>query len=233
MSLRRPALRRPALRRPTLLLALSLLVSAVAVVGTALTAALAPSPASALPATQVTYVRPVTESGRPASGWTATSSSTRVTCSGTASSAVNPGIAACYPTALGLTACFRSTVHTVLCVRDVTDKRLVRLTFTGRYPTGVAAPARPTPAATDLTDGRRCLVRTGGAWGSPKQHPDWVGFSSCTGQAATYGSGLGNGVDARTSAWTVRLWRTAVDPEGRDLVTRRVTRAWFVGIAAD
>ncbi|MFB9315563.1 hypothetical protein [Nocardioides plantarum] len=215
------------------LVALVLVTLASTLTGTSATAASRTSTASkAVPATKVVYVRPVTSSGRPASGWTVTRESGSVSCDGPSPSAVNPGITSCYPTAYGLAACFKSSGHTVLCVRDATSRSLVRIAYQGTYPK-VNAPARPTPANLVLSDGRRCQVRTGGAWSSPAQHPDWVGFSSCTSHASTYGSGLGNGIDARKPAWTVRLWRTSADPDGRDLLTRRVVTAYVVGLAAD
>lgn len=188
----------------------------------------APAPPAA---TKVVYVRPVTVSGRPAAGWSVTRESGTVTCDGTAPSSVNPGIASCYPTAYGLRACFGSARHTVLCVRDPHVKELVRIRYSGAYPV-VEGPRTPQPAALDLADGRTCLLRVGGAWSSPAQHPQWVGFDSCSRKADVYGSGNGDGLDRSSRAWTVKMWRYGPDPDGRRLVTRRVTRAYVVGVAA-
>ncbi|MDO9458316.1 hypothetical protein [Nocardioides sp.] len=193
-------------------------------------AAAAPAPATA---TKIVYVRPVTVSGKPAPGWSVQRLSGSVTCDGTSPSAVNPGITSCYPTAYGLKACWKSARHTVLCVRDARVRKLVRVRYDGAYPS-VEGPVEPAPLDLVLTDGRTCLIRNGGAWGSPAQHPQWVGFDSCTRKASVYGPGSSaDGINRSQSRWTVRIWRSGPDPDGRHLVTRGVTTGWVVGTAAD
>ncbi len=186
--------------------------------------------ARVLAPTAVVEVRPVTAAGVPAPGWTVRRLRGSVDCDGASPSAVDPGITRCYPTAYGLRACWRSTGHTVLCVGDARVRSLVRVRFRGRYP-AVQAPDRATPLDLVLADGRTCLVRNGGAWSSPAQHPQWVGFDSCTRRASVYGPGAGDGIDRSRPTWRVRLWRTGPDPAGRHLVSRRVTTGYVVGNA--
>jgi hypothetical protein len=220
------------MRRPLSLLLLLLSLLATMGVTQGVTQPGSAAVASA-PATQVVYVRPVTVSGRPAPGWSVTRLSGTVSCLGTAPSAVNPGITSCYPTAYALRACWKSRNHTVLCVRDARVAELVRVRYTGRYPR-VEGPAEPQPLDLVLSDGRTCLLRTGGAWGSPAQHPQWIGYDSCTRNASVYGPGApADGINRSHPRWTVRLWRTGADPEGRHLVTRGVVSAYVVGTAAD
>ena len=219
-----------------LLAALAAVTAAVAVLaalvlpGSAATVARDPL-APSVPATAVVTVRPVDASGRPAPGWTVTRLPGSVTCDGAAPSSVDAAITSCYPTAYDLRACYRSVRHTVLCLRDPRERSLVRVRYAGGYPE-VVAPDVATPAGMTLADGRRCLLRVGGAWGAPAQHPQWVGWDSCTRGASVYAPGSSpDGVDRSRSAWTVRLWRTGADPRGTRLVTRRVATAYVVGVA--
>lgn len=218
------------MRRLTFLALIATLATLVtALTGLAPTASAAPTDK---PATKQVVVRPVTAAGAPAAGWTVTRESGTVDCYGSAPSSVDDGITACFPTAYGLRACWRSARHTVLCVRDVADRSLVRVRYDGRYPRATA-PQVAQPAALALADGRSCLLRVGGAWGSPAQHPQWVGFDSCTRSADVYGGGApGDGINRSSRTWTVKLWRHGVDPKGERLVTRAVTTAYVVGTAA-
>ncbi|WP_137293142.1 hypothetical protein [Nocardioides dongxiaopingii] len=181
------------------------------------------------PATRAVVVRPVTSEGRPAPGWTTSRLSGSVTCDGAAPGAVDPRIAGCYPTAYGLQACWRSTGHTVLCVRDARGRQLFRVRHEGRFPRGLQAPTEPTPVTLALDGGRRCLSRVGGAWGAPPQHPDWIGYYSCTQGASVYGPpDLADGIDRTGDAWRVRL---LLEEQGT-LVRRHVRTVWYVGTAA-
>jgi hypothetical protein len=151
-----------------------------------------------------------------------------VDCSDASPSAVNPGISQCFPTALALRACWKSVRHTVLCVRDALDRRLVRVRYRGAYPQ-VAARRTPSPMNLALGTGATCLIRFGGAWGAPPSHPQWVGFYSCTGRGGVYGPGTSrDGIVRSHQPWTVRLWRTGSD----DVVGRSVATDYYVGTAA-
>ncbi|WP_134764735.1 hypothetical protein [Nocardioides sp. 1609] len=191
--------------------------------------AAAPATSTAAPDTRLTVVRPVTTEGRPAPGWTTSRLTGSVTCDGAAPGAVSPGIASCYPTAYGLQACWKSSGHTVLCVRDARGKQLFRVRHEGRFPRRLQAPTEPTPVTLALDGGRRCLSRVGGAWGAPSQHPDWIGYYSCTQDASVYGPpDLADGIDRTADAWRVRL---LLEPQDV-LVRRHVRAAWYVGTAA-
>jgi hypothetical protein len=179
-------------------------------------------------ATEFVFVRPVTTAGRPAPGWKVRRERGSATCSGPSPSAVNPGIVSCFPTALALRACWKSAHHTVLCVRSARRHTLVRIHRTGRYPS-VHAPAKPAPMNLVLADGRRCVIRDGGAWGAPPHHPHWIGFYSCQRHASVYGPARGrDGINRSHKRWTVRIWRTHQD----DVVRRAVRTAYYVGTAA-
>jgi hypothetical protein len=228
-------MRRP-ITLPALLVTTVTTLAAVAAVtlsgssaGAGVDRAASPAPPAA---TRVVHVRPVTVSGRPSPGWTVRREAGTVSCSGTAPSAVNPGITSCFPTAYGLSACFKSGRHTVLCVRDARVRELVRMRYSGAYPK-VDGPARPQPINLELTDGRQCLIRTGGAWSSPRQHPRWVGYYSCNRRAGVYAPGAGLGINTTRDLWTAQVWRSGPDPQGRHLVTRGIARVYVVGVAAD
>lgn len=180
--------------------------------------------------TQVTTVRPVTHAGEPAPGWSVERESGSVDCDGAAPSSTARGIAACYPTAIGVRACFLSSHRTVLCLRDVAGHRLVRLAYTGDFPSDVAAPPVPQPLRATLTDGDVCLARVGGAWSSPPQRPSWVGFASCARDGGVYGPGSGDGVDRSRQPWRVWTWAGGRDDRLR---RREVARGYVVGYARE
>jgi hypothetical protein len=191
----------------------------------------APAAKAAPARTQRTVVRPVTAAGRPAPGWTVSRLKGAVTCSGRSPSSVDPGVASCYPTAFALRACWKSQDHTALCVRDARVQRLVRVRYTGAFPAAVKAPPFIAPMDLELTNGNACLVRDGGAWGSPPQHPRWVGYYSCE-HGSVYGpDDYRWGITRSTQPWQVHVWRS---PEGRagSIVVRDVARTWYVGTAA-
>ena len=105
----------------------------------------------------------------------------------------------------------------MLCLRDVTDKSLVRVRYRGTIPE-VAAPATPSPQELELADGERCTLRVGGAWGTVPSHPRWVGFYSCD-EGSVYGPPNGDGIQRTDDGWRARV----VDTDGD--VTRRAVRA--------
>lgn len=173
-------------------------------------------------------VRPVTATGRPAAGFTvARESIPGFACDGGASAgAVDPDIRFCGFSATYTVACWKSTNHTVLCLRDPASRRLVRIRYDGGF-THVAAPRRPTPQSLRLGNGEYCTIRDGGAWSIAVRHPFWVGDYSCT-RDAVYGPPNGDGVDRSHPLWTVYT----LAPSGRGPVTRRrVLTAYFVGTA--
>ncbi len=222
------------MRRP-----ISILTLLASLVGLAAVTAFLTVPGSAANAssndsgapTRAAYVRPVTADGHPARGWKVHNERGSVSCDGASPSAVNPGIVSCYPTAFALRACWKTKNHTVLCVRDAQEKKLTRIRYTGAFPK-VQARAEPTPMNLVLNDGHTCLIRVGGAWSSPAQHPNWVGFDSCTRKADVFARGSStDGINRRHARWTVNLWRYGKDPNGDHLVRRSVRKAYYVGTA--
>jgi hypothetical protein len=130
---------------------------------------------------------------------------------------------ACWPTARGAY---------VLCLVDPFKNVL-----TLRAATGAGTPLRPPsgpplPIGLVLDDGTQCRARIGGAWPSPDQHPDWVGFYGCTSTgpdphpAIWAPSDSHDGIDHGPNGWTVQ-----VGDEHGPLTTRTVTKVYFVGLA--
>lgn len=178
------------------------------------------------PATRTEVVRPVDAAGHPVKGWAVTREKGSASCSGSSPAAVSDDIVTCYPTAFYLPACWTSTRHTVLCVRDARKQKLVRVHYQGTIKP-VTAPTQPSPLNMDLGNGERCSLRIGGAWGTLPSHPSWMGFASCTG-GSVYGPGNGDGINRSHVRWTVHEWRNGT----KQVVDRRgVNTAYVVGTA--
>ncbi len=172
-------------------------------------------------------VRPVDATGRAVTGWHVTSETgSSVSCGGAAPAAVSRDILECFPTAEYLPACWKSTHHTVLCLRDARTRKLVRVHYSGTFGSATA-PKRPSPQDLDLAGGQTCDIRIGGAWGVLPSHPRWVGFYSCT-KGSVYGPPSGDGVNRSHPVWTVHVWKTGTKER---VDTRRVSTAYFVGTA--
>ncbi|HJQ07474.1 MAG TPA: hypothetical protein VJ872_18635 [Nocardioides sp.] len=184
-----------------------------------------PSRASTLDHTARAVVRPVTSTGSPAAGYTVHREAGSTSCSDQATTSVSAAVDTCFPTAYYFPSCWKSTNHTALCLRHVSDTRLVRIRYSGTF---AAKPAvqRPSPQRLTLVGGGTCDIRIGGAWGVVPGHPDWVGWYSCT-NGSVYGSPTGDGVNRSRPVWRVHL----VGSDGT-LVTRRVAKATYVGTAS-
>lgn len=207
-----------------LLIALTLGAAVAAGTGSAAHAGDGNGP-SAPPKTGRVVVRPVTASGTAADGFTVRRVSGPASCEDQAATAVDPGIDICFPSALYVPSCWKSSNHTVLCLRNVTDTRLVRVRYSGTF-VRHAAVRRPSPQGLRLTNGAVCGIRVGGAWGQAPGHPDWVGFYSCS-NGAVYGPPDGDGVDRSHAQWRVHVLRA----DGT-VVTRTVATATYVGTAS-
>lgn len=175
--------------------------------------------------THHSVVRPVDAAGDPASGWSVKRKhGVRATCGDPAPAAVDDGISECFPSAAYLPACWRSHRHTVLCLQDPRDERLVRVRYDGAFGSPTA-PKRPSPQALNLWHGQTCNLRVGGAWGVLPSHPTWVGFYSCS-NGLVYGPPSGDGVIRRHPVWRVHVWKSQTKDT---VVVRRVRTAFFVG----
>lgn len=170
-------------------------------------------------------VRPVTSTGHAATGYTVHRASGSTSCSSQATTSVSARVDTCYPTAYYLPSCWKSADHTALCLRYVSDTRLVRIRYTGTF---LAKPAvrHPSPQRLTLLGGATCDIRIGGAWGVPPGHPTWLGWYSCT-NGSVYGPPDGDGVDRSQPVWRVHIMRS----DGT-MVTRRVAKATYVGTAS-
>lgn len=219
--------------RPVLAAAATV-ISLIAVPG----ATAAPSPArTSYPATVRVVVAPVTSTGHSADGYAVHSVNPKlaVDCSYPDASpgAVSPNIEFCSPSAAYAIACWKSaTAHRVLCIQDPTKRKLIEFSRQGRFAkTKIAKPRYRAPLLVVLTDGTRCQIRDGGAWGQPKGHPNLYGAYSCDrhGVGWLYAKGSHsdphNGVDESTPSWRLRVGEN-------NIVWRHIAKAYFVATAS-
>jgi hypothetical protein len=179
----------------------------------------------------------VSSAGLPASGYRVAAEQDQLDCGSQPDPSpvtVSAQVAICFPTALYAMACWPArAANYALCFRDAWSHLLYQLPTGARFDTAaVTAPARPVPLALLLADGDHCNIRDGGAWTSPSQHPDWVGYYSCTKDGAVWASrqaGNSAGIDETTGSWSVRVG--ALSGAG-SLSVQRVITAYFVGTAA-
>jgi hypothetical protein len=185
--------------------------------------------ATAAPATQKIVVRPVHSNGHPVTGYkVSTEKISGFTCDeGSSPVAVDPDISFCGFSATYTVACWKSTNHTALCLRNPLTKALVRIRYQGAF-NKVAAPKHPSPEELRLGNSSLCSIRDGGAWGAPKQHPDWIGYDSCA-KGAVYGPDTGDGIDRTHAAWTVHVFGGSLKGPGK---VETVTKAYYVGTAS-
>lgn len=190
------------------------------------------SSAAPRPHTVQIVLRPVTSHGTVAPGYTLSRHlDDSVSCIKPDPSpvGVDQNITECSPSAEYAVACWAGPApHTVLCYRNPFAKQVDLLSTSGSEP-AAPAPVQPSPYALVLSDGRRCLVRDGGAWGSLDGHPGWYGTYGCAdGRYVLWGVGPSDGVDRNGSLWTVQL--SAYSGHG-PLRTVAVAAAYFVGTA--
>ncbi len=217
--------------RSRFLLPPGLLIALLA--GCASPAPSSPSSASA-PATESVVMRPITEGGLPAAGFTVTEETTVTLECGSASFderpsavAVDDNIHACTPSSAFAVACWQDAAPGfVACYRDPWTTAVVRLPSTGSLP-AATAPEQARPLGLLLSDGDRCLIRSGGVWNDLTEHPAWYGTYSCTEDGAVWAESA-DGIDRSGPRWTVRV---APISGGDPLTTREVVTAYFVGTA--
>jgi hypothetical protein len=182
------------------------------------------------PHTKRVVVRPVRANGTPVADYHVTRENDgSFTCDEVSRVAVSANIRACGPSATYTVACWKSSHHTVLCLRDPRKKELARIPYQGSF-SHVAAPKKPSPQALVLGNKRACDVRDGGAWGTVAAHPHWVGFYSCTGKVGdVYGPAKGDGINRKHKLWTVE---TVSFGATEKITKHRVVKAYYVGTAA-
>lgn len=194
----------------------------------------------------IIVLRPVDALGAVQSGWQVdTSGADRpIDCSYGSPSPYDKtaGVRDCGASADSGDACWPAadSAH-VLCLRDPFSNELSLLRAYG-----LSAPRKPLaddpiPFALLLDDGTQCQARHGGAWPSPKEHPDWVGYYGCRGHDSTTAptsldavwaaTGEGNaksgGIGKGFGGWTVE-----VGTEDGHLTGHQVTKAYYVGVAS-
>lgn len=182
--------------------------------------------------TERVVIRPVTQSGLPAAGYTVTDDKALTVDCGTTSSdtrpspvAVDDNILSCSPSSAYAVACWKDPApSTVLCYHDPWNKNLVRIPNGGSFP-AVAAPSQAQPLGLLLSDGDHCLIRYGGVWNDLAQHPAWYGAYSCAGDGAVWADSA-DGIDRSSPRWIVDVAPiSGVGP----LDTRGVVKAYFIG----
>jgi len=203
------------------------------------TAAVAPPPTAATTATTATervVIRPVTDSGVPAPGYSVTDDQgIAVDCGGTSFGtqpspvAVDDDILSCSPTSAYAVACWSDPLpSTVVCYRDPWARELVRMHNGGSF-AAATAPSDARPLGLMLSDGDRCLIRTGGAWNDLADHPGWYGTYSCAAGGAVWAE-ASDGIDQSSPRWTVHLAPiSGIGP----LTSREVASAYYIGTRKD
>ena len=221
--------------RSLLLIALS--IALVSLPGCAAESSVAPPSVSSAPSatplapTKRVVLRPVTESGRPASGFfVASDASVTIDCGSPSTArpspvAVDDHILVCSPSSAYAVACWNGEAPaTAICLRDPWSPDLVRMKLTGSFP-ATSAPARPQPLGLVLSDGDHCLIRSGGVWNDLAAHPGWYGTYSCAVNGAVWAA-EGDGVDRSSARWSVQF--ASISGSG-PLGTLGVVTAFFVG----
>lgn len=183
-------------------------------------------------ATETVVIRPVTQSGVPAPGYSVTFDDAATVDCGTTSAntrpspvAVDGNILSCSPSSAYAVACWQDPApSTVICYRDPWKKEVVRMPNAGGFPE-VAAPSQAQPLGLLLSDGDRCRIRTGGVWSDLADHPGWYGTYACSGNGAVWADSA-DGIDRSSPRWTVQV--APISGDG-PLTTRGVTRAYLIG----
>jgi hypothetical protein len=189
---------------------LKVLAAAGATVALVAVAVAAPQVASAAQATQKLVVRPVTAAHHAAAGYGVEHRHGDVIdCQYASASpvAVNRNIFECGPAAAYAVACWHAArPGWALCLRNPFRREIDRVRAAHFGTERVAAPNHAAPFGLVLDNGAKCTIRDGGAWGSPRQHPRWVGYYSCTHVGAVYAPlkmARTDGIDQSHPAWAV------------------------------
>ncbi|HSP76378.1 MAG TPA: hypothetical protein VLO31_09220 [Cryobacterium sp.] len=191
-------------------------------------------PTTSEPATESVVIRPVTESGLPAAGFSITDDTTvTLDCGSTSFDArpspvaVDDNILVCSPSSAFAVACWQDSIPGfVACYRDPWNTAVVRLPSTGSVP-AATAPEEAQPFGLLLSNGDRCLIRSGGVWNDLAEHPGWYGTYSCAEEEAIWAESE-DGIDRSAPRWTVQVAPISGDDP---LSTRDVVTAYFVGTA--
>lgn len=199
-----------------------------AAVAVAATSVALSTSASAAPATQKVTLRPVTATHRAAAGYhVVTASGSPIDCNSAPASrvAVNRDIVECGPAYLYPVACWHAArPRFALCLRNPFGHEVDRIRARHFSSTHVGPRKHPVPYGLVLDNGAKCQIRLGGAWGSPKQHPNWVGFYFCNKGGFVYAPmSSRTGINQSHPSWTV--WTS----RGNKVHLHHVVKASFVG----
>ena len=179
-------------------------------------------------ATAIVKLAPVNTSYHALPGWSVKPEAGLLDCNiqQPSPSAVTGNIYSCGPTAASADACWPSpAAFVMLCLPDPWNRQLTQQQATTTVHPVAPAP-RPDPIGLELSDGDHCRLRNGGAWGTPQQHPDWVGWYSCQKRQAIWGPRDTSGIDRSSTHWTVQAGN-----ETGPLSTLTVTKAYFLTTA--
>jgi hypothetical protein len=119
-----------------------------------------------------------------------------------------------------------------LCMREPDKKKLVSIPLSGKFAKTALAPRKTrAPLLLVLTDGTKCSIRDGGAWGQLKSHPKWYGTYACEKHGVVWSPPKAHhyGIDESAAVWTVR---TGPGGGKGKIVVRRIRRVYFVGTAS-
>lgn len=163
--------------------------------------------------TRVAHISPVNRAGQLQPGWQISEHGAMDTWCGDSPVAVDEGIYSCGPSALSAPACFAAVDGIFYCPLDPLGNQVRALDL--NIDLDDTTRSEPAPWALELADGRRCTIRTGGAWGS--REDGYVGSYSCDGGpevVLTPQDGDGSyGVDRSSGTWTVKLGELGMSGE--------------------
>ncbi|HEY7051572.1 MAG TPA: hypothetical protein VH496_05470 [Mycobacterium sp.] len=178
-------------------------------------------------------LKPVDAKGNTSAGWTVDTSrrESPIDCSYGSPSPydMTDGVRYCGASADAGDACWpKPKEAAVLCLVEPFSKVLNLISANG-----LSTPRKPlekdaVPMGLVLDDGTECRARNGGAWSSPEEHPDWVGYYSCDspgGFNAVWGP-RGSGITKGSDGWAVY-----VGPSDGHLTKHRVKKVYYVGVA--
>jgi hypothetical protein len=193
----------------------------------------------------IVILKPVDAQGNIVAGWieSVSRSTDHIDCSFGSPSRYDKtaGVRSCGSTADSADACWPATDRNhVLCLTDPFSNVVYLIGANGLTTPRKALTGDPIPFALLLDDGTQCRVRIGGAWSSPKEHPDWVGYYGCNSNPSRTssrqsfavwgpreeGTVTGGGIKQGFGGWTVE-----VGTENGHLSTHKVAKAVYVGIA--
>lgn len=166
------------------------------------------------PRTQSHHISPASRDGEVQEGWSQRGGEEVLDYDCYSSPvALSPDIYTCGPSVFAAHACFQvADVDALYCPDGPFNKQFRKINFTGPR-TEVDTPS-PSPWGLVLEDGRQCLARQGGAWGT--RTDGYYGIYSCSGEDAKVvlaAEGAAEFIDKSRDIWTVHIGELGIGPQ--------------------